>query len=214
MNLIGRLLSYDKCEVLITFMSSFVNRFNDDMREDALNDLFGTNSWIEGRQIVIPDERKNFWLNLYKTQLMEQGNARFVQIFEMVNQFNQTLYYLIFGTKSIKGMEVMKEAMYKVDGRGTYRFSDITDVNQRFLIDYTEDIHWVPSASERVFNHFRGQRVPITNVHDYVITNTPYIFRKSILKHLEQNNPPKIVTVESRRRAYSYPDGCVVQFAD
>jgi hypothetical protein len=67
---------------------------------------------------------------------MKVGGARYVRSFEMIGNNNQPIYYLVFGTKSAKGLERMKKAMWKVDRRGTYKFSDLTDENQMYLLDY------------------------------------------------------------------------------
>lgn len=69
MKLIGRMMSYDKCEVLITFMVGFVRRFLDELREPVLNDLFATEEWKKTRNIMDPDERLRFLLDLYERQL-------------------------------------------------------------------------------------------------------------------------------------------------
>lgn len=60
MELIARLLKCTKCEVLITFMASFIRRFNDDARESALNELYATDEWKKLRKIADPDERLKF----------------------------------------------------------------------------------------------------------------------------------------------------------
>ena len=214
MNLIGRMLSYDRCEVLITFMSGFVNRFTDELREPALDELFATSEWRGIRNIMDPDVRQKFLIDLYKRQLRNVGGAVYVRSFEMIGKHNQPIYHLVYGTRHWKGLEAMKEAMWIVDRRGTYKFSDITDVNQKFIIDYSDEKHWVQQVADAVFNEFRGQTKTIEEIHKFVVTRTPLIFRKSILKCLEKTEVPKIVDVTNRRRRFTYPDGCFVKFSD
>lgn len=213
MNLIGRMMSYDKCEVLITFMEGFVNRFNDESQKPSLNELYATDEWQKLHQITDPEQRRKFLLNLYERQLRDVGRATYVRSFEMIGEHNQPIYYLIFGTKHPKGLEVMKEAMWTVDRRGTYRFSDITDIQQSYLIDYQAESHWVPSAAEMVFSKFRGKTVAKSEIVQFVITETPFLYRKAILEYLERAVAPKITKVTPpRKRAYSYPNGCSVTF--
>ena len=212
MELIGRLLRFDMCEVMITFMSGFVNRFCDELREETLDELFATKKWRDNRDIKIPDKRKRFLLDLYKVQLQSVGGATYTRSFEMVGEHNQTIYHLVYGTKHWVGLKAMKEAMWKVDKRGTYKFSDITDVGQKFLIDYSKESHWVPKAADMVFNEFKSQTRTINDIEQFVVINTPYIFRKSILKHLEKMASPKITEVVSRKRKYTYPNGCSIHF--
>ncbi|HDQ05936.1 MAG TPA: three-Cys-motif partner protein TcmP [Candidatus Bathyarchaeota archaeon] len=215
MQLIGRLMKHKKCEVLITFMVSFINRFTDDLRESVLTELFATEEWKKVRDITNPEQRRRFLLELYKTQLIHVGGAEYVRSFEMVNRYNQPIYYLVYGTKHPLGLKVMKDAMWRVDNRGTYKFSDLTDVNQKFLIDYQSGSHWIPKAAEMVYNHFKTKTVEESTVCNYVITDTPYRYPKQILKYLEKEcYPPKILKVEGRKRLFCYPEGCKITFSD
>lgn len=215
MKLIGRIMSYDRCEVLITFMLGFVKRFTDELRESALDELFGNPEWREVKSIADPRKREMFLLNLYKRQLQEVCGAKHIRTFGMIGEQNQLIYYLVYGTKHWKGLEVMKEAMWKVDRRGTYTFSDLTDVNQTYLIDYQDRAHWVPIAAKMLHDKFRGETVKESDVHQFVITDTPFIYRKLILKYLESGcHPPKIRSVTGRKRRFSYPRGCLITFSN
>jgi len=212
MDLIGRMMSYEKCEVLITFMEGFVNRFTDEMREPALNELYATDEWKKIREIADPNQRQRFLLDLYERQLKNVGGARYVRSFGMISRHNQPLYYLVFGTKHWRGLEVMKEAMFKVDRRGTYKFSDLTDVNQTYLLDYGTEHAWVPAAANAVYNEFRRRTVAESAVHQFVVTKTPYIYRKSVLEYLEKASPAKIIDVTGRQKRFSYPEECLITF--
>ena len=213
MELIGRMMRYEKCEVLITFMAGFVKRFLDEQRESVLNALFATQEWKKARNISEPDKRLRFLLDLYERQLKGVGRAEYVRSFGMIGPHNQVIYYLVYGTKHWKGIEVMKEAMWKVDRRGSYKFSDLTDVNQKYITDYRDDAHWVPKAAQMVNKKFRGQTVNEAEIHEFVIVDTPFIYRKAILRHLETKYyPPKIRNVIPRKRKLSYPEGCLITF--
>lgn len=214
MMLIARMMNYDKCEVLITFMEGFVNRFTDEKREPVLNELYACEDWKRIREIRDPKERETFLLELYEKQLKNVAGAEHVASFGIIGRHNQPIYYLVFGTKHWKGLQVMKEAMFRVDKRGTYKFSDFTDVNQTFLIDYGSEDHWVPAAAEAVYTKFRGRTVSKNEILKFVVTETRYLYRKSILEHLEKHDPPRIVNVTPpRKRRYSYPDGCSITFS-
>lgn len=212
MKLIGRMMSYKKCEVLITFMEGFVNRFTDEMREPALNELYATDEWKKIREIADPSQRERFLLDLYERQLKDVGSAKYVRSFGMISRHNQPLYYLVFGTKHWKGLEVMKYAMFKVDRTGEYKFSDLTDPNQTYLLDYGTDQTWVPTAANAVYSKFRGKTVAESDIHLFVVTETPYMYRKSMLEYLEKARPSKIRNVSTRQKRFSYPEGCRVTF--
>jgi three-Cys-motif partner protein len=164
MDLLVRLLGYQRCEVLITFMSSFILRFNDERRENALDELYGTKNWRKLHELIDPDAKRRFLVDLYAQQLRNVGGAEYLRTFEMIGDNNQTIYHLIFATKSLKGLEAMKEAMMKVDRRGTFTFSDRTDPKQTFLLDYGDESDWIFQAAELVFNRFKGKIISVDEV--------------------------------------------------
>ena len=210
MALIKQLLQYKKCDVLITFMVGFVVRFRDELRENALNELFDTNEWKKADEQSTPEKRERFLIDLYVRKLKE-GGAKFVKTFRMVNFANKTVYYLVYGTKNRKGLDVIKEAMMKV-GEGTfYRFSDRTDPGQTFLLDYNTD-EWKDVLGNLVYQQFKNKTVTLAEIEEFV-SDGPFIFRKSVLKRLEQNDSPKIINVQNRNRSFTYPENCIVTFA-
>ncbi|KAF6246234.1 hypothetical protein C6990_10150 [Nitrosopumilus sp. b3] len=214
MNLVKRLLNYDKSEVLITFMTGFVNRFLDPVHEEAVSKLYGSKDFLEAKDIPNTEERINFLLKLYEKKLKENNGAKYVRSFEMVGHDNNVVYHLIFGTKHWKGLEVIKRAMLKVDSRGMYSFSDRIGFGQTFFVNIKEGDDWMPDAAELIFKHFRGQSIEIDKIHRFVITDTPYMFKKKILTCLEKKIPSQILRVTNRKtKTLSYPDRCVVTFS-
>jgi hypothetical protein len=208
MKLIGRMLKCKKCEVLVTFMSGFVRRFNDELREDALDELFATDDWRKIRDITNPEDREKFLLQLYESQLKKLGGAEFVRSFGMIGPSNQTIYYLVFATKHLKGLEVMKDAMWKVDRTGSFSF------NQSFLMDYENKPTWVPIAANAVYRKFKGQTVKDKKVYQFIIAETPFPNRKAILNELEKSSPPKITNViRPHKSSRGFPDGCIITFS-
>ena len=214
MNLIRRLLGYDKSEVLITFMTGFVNRFLDPAHEDAVTKLYGSKEFIEAKNIEKTEDRINFLIKLYENKLKENEGVKYVRSFEMVGNDNNVVYHLIFGTKHWKGLEVIKKAMLKVDSRGMYSFSDRIGFGQTFFVNIRDGNEWMSDAAELIFRHFKGQSAEVDKIHQFVITDTPYLFKKEILKFLEKKSSPQILAVSNRKtKTLSYPDGCVVKFS-
>jgi len=216
MKLIGRMMKCEKCEVLVTFMVGFINRFLIEDRERALNELFATDEWKRANDLEKPDDRLKFLVNLYEKQLKCVGSAHYVRSFAMTNRQNRIIYYLVFGTKHHKGLEVMKEAMWRTDKTGSYGFSDLTDPNQITLMDISDQPHWVPKAANMVYNKFKGLTVPVEQIREFVIVGTPFLYRTPVLQYLEKSSPPKIIRVDvleqARRRAFTYPEQCLVTF--
>jgi len=213
MSLVRRLLGYDKSEVLITFMTEFVNRFLDPAHEEAVGKLYGSKDFLKANTMTGAEQRISFLLKLYEDKLKDSG-AKYVRSFEMIGRDNNVVYHLIFGTKHWKGLEVIKGAMLNVDSRGTYSFSDRIGMGQTFFANIKDGDEWMPDAAKLIFNHFRGQSVGIDEIHRFVVTDTVYPFKKKILKFLEKDNPPQILHVTKRKtKALSYPDECMVTFS-
>lgn len=209
MYLLKRILSYERCEVFITFMSGFIKRFLDEEKEGALTQLFDTDEWKGIRDVE--GYRDESLLDLYKKQLRKVCRTQHVLSFEMVGPYNQPIYHLIFCTNHIKGLEIMKNAMWRVDKRGKYKFSDRLGPGQTFLFD--DAGIWIAKAAHMVYSNFRGQTVPIETIQEYVIANTIFLYRSAIMQHIEKENPERIVSVDGRKRKNSFPDGCVVTFS-
>ena len=211
--LIARILRYPRCELLLTLMSGFVNRFlGDREKENALDGLYGTKEWRDARDINDTSKRLDFLLDLYVTQL-KMNRIKFVRPFNMMDSSRKIIYHLIFATKHYKGMDAMKRAMLKVVSNGTYTFSDKTDTKQTYFFDSSEESNWVDDASACVFNHFKGREVQLDEIRDFVLADTPFRFLKTILKYMEKKG--KIISVSDRTsNALSYGDNCTVKFAE
>lgn len=216
MILIARILQHQKCEVMVTFMSKYMLRFHDPIRENALNELFGTEEWQAVRQMDDPDEKRKFLLSLYIKQLKILGGVKHVKTFEMMGNDNQPIYYLVYGTKHWKGMEVIKTAMDKIGRGGEYKFSDRTNPDQSCILDFVDEEFWINDAAKRVYAEFKGKTVSVDFIHEWVITETPHLFsKKKILSKLELEEPSKITNVTNRtRNGLFYPDGCMITFSD
>jgi len=212
MELIARLLNYNSCEVLITFMSGFVRRFHDELREEALSELYATEEWKKVDAYQTPEEREKFLLQLYEKQLRTRGGAKYVRSFGMIGQNNQTVYYLVYATKSLRGLDVMKDAMWKVDRTGQFKFSDVTGFNQSFLLDYADEPSWVLNAAKAIYEKFRGQTVQDQTIYDFIITETRFPKRKAPLNQLEKEL--KILKVNRPLgKNKGFPEGSTITFA-
>jgi three-Cys-motif partner protein len=213
-SLIERIMTYPRCEVLITFMYEEINRFlsHADQPENY-DQLFGTLEWRRALDINAPRERKIFLRDLYQTQLRERCRVEHVRSFEMLNDGNRTDYFLFFGTNNVAGLKKMKEAMWKVDEASGLQFSDATDPTQEVL--FTPE----PSFSElkrRIVKRFRGRQVAVSDVERFVVCETPYRethFKRQVLKLMEQADPREldVIGAPANRRKGTFPDGTVIR---
>jgi len=216
MDVLEKIMAHPKSEVFITFMSGFIKRFLDDEKAQALNRLFKTDEWKKIRDT--PGPREQQVLELYTKQLRACCNIKYLLSFKMINKFNQVIYHLIFCTKHIRGLEVMKEAIWRVDKTGNFTFSDRIPTSQSSITSFVDSKwgpHWVPNAARQVYSKFSGKEVPLGEIKEFVLTETIYPFRKSILKCLEESDQPKIYSVrvpQRKRRRGTFPDDCYVYF--
>lgn len=210
MKLLEKLLSHERCEVFITFMSGFVKRFLDEGKGEALDNLFGTGEWREIKDIE--EYRDQPLLALYIRQLKKNCNVKYIRSFKIIGEHNQVIYHLIFCTNHIKGLDIMKRAMWKVDRTGEYKFSDRDDPEQTYLFDFQDEEHWIPVAADKIYGKFKGLTIDVANIEEFVIAETDYIFKKGILRYIEKTKPEYISRVINRTRKGTFPDRCLITF--
>jgi three-Cys-motif partner protein len=210
MRTVARILASPRCEVFVTFMSGFASRFPEVVPPETLNRLFDDNGW-QGVTSLSGEARTEFLLRQYERCLRERAGARYTRSFEMRSAQGRVIYNMVFATKHLKGMEAMKEAMWEIDPRGTYRFSDRTDPNQSFLIEFDPgpDPHWVPIAAGLVGSRYAGKTISREEVHDFVVAETAFPDRAATLRRLEHEG---LLTVNGRVKNYGYPPGCQLSF--
>ncbi len=105
-------------------MYDWVNRFVDNPeQQENFKRLFGTDSYRAASKLSGRD-RFDFLLDLYTSQLRKHCRFQFVHSFGMIHASGHVGNVLIYGTRNLEGVRVMKDAMWKVDpGSGT-QFSD------------------------------------------------------------------------------------------
>lgn len=210
--IIERIMQYPRCEFMITFMYDYINRFiGEPDREEIFNELFGTDKWTNIDKEDSPEGRKRFTHDLYMNQLRRKARVNYLKSFEMINKFNHTEYFLIYGTNHLKGLEKMKDAMWTVDSVEGYKFSDNTDSNQQVLFEKEPEYS---KLKKFILDRFKGKTVGIEDLEKFVIKQTPFLkkhLRTPILKPMEKKDPPEI-EVSNRKRSGTYPKGCKITF--
>src|SRR5207244_6296704 len=73
----------------------------------------------------------------------KRGNAKYVTSFSMFDKNGQPLYWLIFCTNNLRGLEEMKKAMWAIDKTGEFRFSDEDNPSQLRMFNETYDPTWL-----------------------------------------------------------------------
>jgi len=126
----------ESAEVLVTVNTQWFVRFATSDTTDAGDLVFGTRDWRPVAAAGSPQEKKRGLVDLYRERLRAAGFP-FTLIFELIDENSHDLL-LIFGTKNLKGVEKMKESMWKVDPSLGQRFRDPRDVNQ-LAMDFGND---------------------------------------------------------------------------
>ena len=207
-SIVKEIMGYPSCEVLVTFMYEEINRFiaysDQDQNFDA---FFGTRDWREGVKLADPRRRNRFLHDLYIRQLRESAGAKYVRSFEMRNDRDVVDYYLFYATNNLLGLRKMKEAMWKIDESGEFRFSDATDPNQFVLFEKKPCFE---KLKEQLLGRFGGKVATVEEIEEFVLAETAFRethYKRQVLKPLELAEPPNIEVIDSppgrKRGAYS-----------
>lgn len=203
MSLIGRILRLPQCETFTYLNYREMNRWLiDPDKEPGFDRAFGGPEWRECRKL--PEaQRRSRLLDLYKEALRTRGGAKYATSFLMFDHNDRPLYWLIFCTNHIRGLEKMKESMWKVDGTGGFKFSDHDDPSQLRLLADSFDQEWL---AEELRTKLRGQTMSAAKIVEYVLTNTPCYRFRDALKKLETEGAISIVKQPPKRRPCTFPD--------
>lgn len=204
LDLVAQMLSFDKCELFIYFDFNSVNRFatagNVDMHFDR---LFGTDEYQAAP--ASGPERQQFLHDLYERQLRRICNFAYVRSFAMVNDSGHIGNYMFFCTRNLQAFDRMKQAMWKLAPGGGYRFED------RFagqpVLFRSEDA--TGPLRDYLLQHYAGQTVPIKQLIDHVVAETPFHssqVRRATLKPMQEDG---LIQVLGQTRKGTYKEGVV-----
>jgi three-Cys-motif partner protein len=122
LSLMKRIAANPASEVIVTFGPNWFSR-QERRQPEHLDLVFGGRGYWESADAESrPDERWRKWLATYKDALRRAG-FRYQLQFQIVLGTGQPLY-LVYGTRHPKGVEVMKDAMWDVDGTDGMKFAD------------------------------------------------------------------------------------------
>ena len=211
--LIKRLLAKNKCEVLITVMVDSINRWLTHPEEKVRAEIIETFGTEEAINIAFGHgNREQALKDLYQRQL--QNAAKFVRYFDMRNRDNRTIYYLFFASNNRLGHLKMKEAMWKVDPMGDFRFSDATDPNQTLLFEAPTT---GPLAEELSTKFRNAGQIPVNHVLVHVEDYTAYLRKhmREALIRLEDEGRLRVAELKrdgKKRRGGTFPEDALVTF--
>lgn len=211
MSITKEILNNPKSEVYISFMYSYINRFKtQNAFEKHLDELFGCKDWRAGIGLSDVNDRKDFFFQLYKSQLKQSGAQHVVHL-DLYNG-NRLIYALFFATKHYKGADKMKEVVWKLTPEGDFAFYG-THSNQLRLT--TESPDFEPLIAQLKLKFTGKGWISMSDMQAYVGSDeTDYHtghIKSKVLKVLERDS--QIVIKEgTRKRKMTYPDGTLVKF--
>ncbi|MFN8669737.1 MAG: three-Cys-motif partner protein TcmP [Gemmatimonadaceae bacterium] len=128
-SLLGRVLRSGRGEVIVSFMSDFIERFGTTSEfAPHMDELFGSSEWRDCES----DEEK--YEALYEKRLRDEG-AQFVLRFR-VNSKGRHVYSLFYATTHPLGCRKMKDAMWKVAPDGTQRYESGLAADEALTLEF------------------------------------------------------------------------------
>jgi hypothetical protein len=114
-------------------------------------------------------------------------------------------YYLFYATNELLGLKKMKEAMWKADESGEFRFSDATDPSQLVLFEKVPNLAVLQA---RLIAAFSGKAVSVANIEKFVLVETAFreTHYKGILKTLEKAGRLTINSAAPGRKIGTFAD--------
>ena len=207
LDLVARLLNFDKCEVFFNFMYNFVNRFATAGNVDPhLEAIYGTDEYLRAGDYGAPEDRREFLLELYKRQLREVAGFPYVLQFDMFNKKGHNTYSLFYGTRSLSGLKLMKSAMWSVDPVSGKQFSD----REVDALPFEPSVDLGPLRAA-LLEGFRGVTATVEEIAAFTLVETDYSashYNRGVLAPLEKE---KVISSE-RKKSYTFPPGTVVRF--
>ena len=202
MNLIKRIMSHRLCEVFSYLNWDHMHRFlTDPSKWESLSKTFGGNEWKPVLDMELR-QRAAFILRTYRTALATKTGSEYVWQFTMLDEADSPLYWLFFCTRSLRGLEEMKKAMWRVDPRGGFRFSDKDDPSQTHLFaEYTDQ-----SLADELARNFADRILTIAEIKAFVLSETPACKFKDCLKAMEKSERIRPINPPPDRRKGTFAD--------
>lgn len=202
-SIVSDLLGRSSTEVVFNFMHEEINRFlaHSD-QPDNFDALFGVPDWR--KFLPLKGHRRTYALHdLYRKQLMTR--ASYVRSFTIVNRSKRVDYFLFFGTNNLKGLERMKEAMWKVARAGDFCFSDATNPDEMTLFGTESDL----GLLAQILRDFHGDEfTSVDELYKTALVETPFLKKhvRELLRKWEGATTGLEVRAPPTRRRGTFPE--------
>lgn len=201
MELIGRILKHDVCEVFSYLNWNLLHPFMADRSKHAgITKAFGGNEWMSVVELSGKQKEDRF-RDIYLDALRQRARATYAYPFAMRDHHDRVIYWLFFCSNNLRGLEEMKRAMWTVDRSGGFEFSDKHAAMTGMLFTY-EDGDLMSDLAEAL----DGQVLTVGQVEEFVLVNTPACNYRRVLGGLERTGRLDIVDPPTDRRRGSFND--------
>lgn len=214
MSVVARLLALPRAEAFINLMwvHTAGNLQNPAVQEaSSFTEVLGNDSWRSLLGLREAELRRGFHdLYLGRLRAPDGGNAALVRSFEMCGRDGAVVYWMVFCTNSVRGLQKMKEAMWKVDPAGRFRYRDTTSASQLVMFGVVEQLAGLrPLLEDRLRD---GRWQTIEDLEHFVIVDTPFL-PTHIKAHLRDLEKEGRLAADRRPggRAGTFPDGTRVR---
>ena len=192
MSLIQAVMAHPQCEVLSYLNCKRMNAYlSDETKWPTITAAYGDDSWMPAMEMQ-GAERQRHLIETYKDRIRSLARVDHVWSFAMFGKNNELIYWLIFSTNSLKGLEQMKKAMWKADDTGSFRFSDRAAANPQGVL-FFEDMKSDEYHADELFKRLSGRVMAEAEMERFVLTQTPfYKFKKAVQLLCKQKRAEKV----------------------
>jgi hypothetical protein len=157
-------------EVLVTFQAQWFTRFAIKPEFEAGDKVFGDQEWREVANLPTSD-KKRFLVDQYRERLTRWGFP-FHLTFELVDEKGNDLF-LVFGTANVRGMEKMKDAMWRVDPVTGSRFRDPRDPSQ-MSFELTDSNPNLSLLQQQILSALGPGPMSMEDIQNFTLLETVY----------------------------------------
>ena len=180
MEFIERILTNPRSECMVSFMYEAINRHQTTEEfQEHLDHLFGSPAWRTSQNMESA-ERRAFLHELFRQQLKRHGGKQVVP-FELWRG-GRHVYTLFFASGSLKGCDVMKKSMWKVDRSGGYAFRGWKST-AKTLFELAGVDNVKGPLGDELKQAFGGKWVPVEALEKFVMSDGTMFHTGHLRRH-------------------------------
>ena len=155
-------------ELFLNFMSDYILRSVCEQsqgrnlsQEQHMTKLFGVNikEWRKYRDGS--EQNSEELITLFTNQLQNHAQFNHILSLAMKRQDKSTIYYLVYATRHIKGIEAMKNAMWKWDSDAAEALCSKAEPIEAQLLRYLQ-------------TKLQGELFSISEIEEFILAHTPF----------------------------------------